>query len=137
MLWKTITFNQFHEPTRMSTCPNPCLESSLTPSHMPKPNASKIISFQNKSYLFLKTHYRVSVKYWTTLRGESVGYLPKQFMGPSDVNCWTISQHDSPENLSSKFLSQTFSFLFHFMSCTHTNILDCPSAYGMHYANSK
>ena len=37
--------------------------------------------------------------------------LPKQFMGPSDVNCWTISQHNSPENLPSKFLSQTF-FLF-------------------------
>ena len=45
---------------------------------------------------------------------------PKQFMGPSDVNCWTISQHNSQENLPSKFLSQTFSFLFSFMSCTHT-----------------
>ena len=45
---------------------------------------------------------------------------PKQFIGPSDVNCWTTSQHNSPENLPSKFLSQTFSFLFSFMSCTHT-----------------
>ena len=44
----------------------------------------------------------------------------KQFMGPSDVNCWTISQHNFPENLPSKFLSQTFSFLFSFMSCTNT-----------------
>ena len=35
--------------------------------------------------------------------------LLKQFMGPSDVNCWTISQHNSPKNLPSKFLSQTFS----------------------------
>ena len=66
-------------------CPhaqNPCLESSPTPSHMPKPNASKIISFQNKIYLFLKTHYRVSVKYWTTLRGESVGQPSKTIHGP-------------------------------------------------------
>ena len=39
--------------------------------------------------------------------------LPKQFMGPSDVNCWTISQHNSLENLPSKFLSQTF-FIFIF-----------------------
>ena len=45
---------------------------------------------------------------------------PKQFMGPSDLNCWTISQHNSSENLPSKFLLQTFSFLFSFMSCTHT-----------------
>ena len=40
--------------------------------------------------------------------------LPKQFMGPSDVNCWTISQHNSPKNLPSKFLSQTFFLFFHF-----------------------
>ena len=46
--------------------------------------------------------------------------LPKQFMGPSDVNCWTNSQHNSPKNLPSNFLSQTFSFLFSFMSCTHS-----------------
>ena len=63
---------------------------------------------------------------------------PKQFMGPSDVNCWTISQHNSPKNLPSKFLSQTF-FLFIFLSChaLTPNILGCPSAYGMHYANPK
>ena len=44
--------------------------------------------------------------------------LPKQFMGPSDVNCWTISQHNSLENLPSKFLSQTF-FLFIFFHVMH------------------
>ena len=38
----------------------------------------------------------------------------KQFMGPSDVNCWTIYQHNSSENLPSKFLSQTFSIFFYF-----------------------
>ena len=38
----------------------------------------------------------------------------KQFMGPFDVNCWTISQHNSPKNLPSKFLSQTFFLFFHF-----------------------
>ena len=78
-------------------------------------------SFQNKSFLFSKTYYRVSVKF---IRQPSETNLldnpQKQFMGPFDVNCWTISPHNSQENLPSKFLSQTFSFLFSFMSCTHT-----------------
>ena len=39
---------------------------------------------------------------------------PKQFMGPSDVNCWKIFEHTSPENLPSKFISQTFFLFFHF-----------------------
>ena len=46
----------------------------------------------------------------------------KQFMGPSDVNCWTISQHNSPENLPSKFLSQTF-FLFIFFHVMHSLLI--------------
>ena len=52
--------------------------------------------------------------------------LPKQFMGPSDVNCWTISQHNSPENLPLKFLSQTFFYLFSFMSCTRSKYSRVP-----------
>ena len=48
--------------------------------------------------------------------------LPKQFMGPSDVNCWTISQHNSPENLPLKFLSQTF-FLFIFFHIMHSLLI--------------
>ena len=46
----------------------------------------------------------------------------KQFMGPSDVNCWTISQHNSPENLPLKFLSQTFS-LFIFFHVMHSLLI--------------
>ena len=48
--------------------------------------------------------------------------LPKQFMGPLDVNCWTISQHNSPENLPSKFLSQTI-FLFIFFHVMHSLLI--------------
>ena len=59
----------------------------------------------------------------------------KQFMSPSDVNCWKISQHNSPENLPSKFLSQYFHFYFLSCHALTPNILGCPSAYGMHYAN--
>ena len=72
------------------------------------------IQFSNKSFLFSKTYYRVSVKFIG--QPSDVNMLdnpPKQFMGPSDVNCWTISQHNSPKNLLSKFLLQPF-FLFLF-----------------------
>ena len=48
--------------------------------------------------------------------------LLKQFMGPSDMNCWTISKHNSPKNLPSKFLSQTF-FLFIFFHVMHSLII--------------
>ena len=48
--------------------------------------------------------------------------FPKQLMGPSDVNCWTISQHNSPENLPSKFISQTF-FLFIFFHVMHSFLI--------------
>ena len=47
---------------------------------------------------------------------------PKQFMGPSDLKCWTISQHNSSENLPSKFLSQTF-FLFIFFHVMHSLLI--------------
>ena len=48
--------------------------------------------------------------------------LLKQFMGPSDVNCWIISQHNSLKNLPSKFLSQTF-FLFIFFHVMHSLLI--------------
>ena len=63
----------------MSTCPFPCLESSPTPSHLPKPCMGKI-SFLKQNLLFLKINYRMSVKYETTLRGENVGELPETVM---------------------------------------------------------
>ena len=77
--------------------------------------ANKIISFQNKSFLFLKTDYRVSVKV--------LDYPPRRMCwrtflniswAPPACNCWTISQHHSPENHPWKFLSKTFSFSFQF-----------------------
>ena len=68
------------------------LECLHDQSHVPSPHrlphtclsqyASNISSFQNKSFLFLKTHYRVSVKYWTTLRGEFLDISPKQSWAP-------------------------------------------------------
>ena len=109
-----------------------------SPHRLPhsKPNASKKYSFQNKSFLFSKTYYRVSVKFIGQPSEENLLDNPsKKFMGPSDENCWTISQHNSPKNLPSKFLSQYFPFYFLSCHALTFNILGCPSAYGMHYAN--
>ena len=79
------------------------------------------IQFSKQKFLFSKTYYRVLVKFiGQTSEANLLDNPQKQFMGPSDMNCWTISQYNSPENLPSKFLSQTFSFLFSFMLCTHT-----------------
>ena len=98
----------------------PLLEPSLTPSHMPKSNVRKH-RFQNKRFLFSKTYYRVSVKsIGQPSEANLLDNSPKQFMGPSDVNCWTISQPNSPENVSLKFLSQPFSFFFYVM---HSHLL--------------
>ena len=47
----------------------------------------------------------------------------KKFMGPSDVNCWTTSQHNSLKNLPWKFLSQTFFFLFIFLHVMHSLLI--------------
>ena len=47
---------------------------------------------------------------------------PKQFMDPSDVNCWIISQHNSPENLPSKFLFTNI-FVFIFFHIMHSLLI--------------
>ena len=119
------------------THPFPLLEPSLSPSRMPKPSVRKHC-FQNKRFLFSKTYYQDSVKsIGQPSKANLLDSSPKQFMGPSDVSCWTISQHNSPETLPLKFHSPPFSFLFSFMSCTHTYCSRVPGAYGMPYAISK
>ena len=93
-----------------------CLhDRSRVPSPHRLPHTCLSISFQNKNFLFSKTHYRISVKIldyplrrmcWRTFRNNS--------WAPPTCNCWTISQHNSPENHPLKFLSQPFSFNFQF-----------------------
>ena len=114
------------------THPFPLLEPSLTPSRMPKPSVRKHC-FQNKMFLFSKTYYQVSVKSIGQPSEVNCCNFLKQFMGPSDVNCWTTLQGNSSENLHLKFLSQPFFFLFCFMSCTHTYCSRLPSVHEMHY----
>ena len=105
----------------MSTCPIPCPKSSPTPSHMPKPNASKISSFQNKIFLFSKTYYRVSVKFIEQpSKANLLDNPPKQFMGP--FRCELLDNFKTQFSGKSfvKIPFTIFSFLFSFMSCTHS-----------------
>ena len=105
--------SEFMIPTRMYTCLIPCFESSLTPSHILMPCMKTISKQKYLSYL------------WATLRYKYIGQSsevnlldnsPKQFLGPSDVNCWTISQHNSLDNFPIKLLDNPPKY---FMSCTH------------------
>ena len=102
----------------MSTCPIPCLESSPTPSHMPKPNVRKY-NFQNKRFLFSKTYYRVSVK---SIRQPSEAncwvILRNSHGSASKMNCWTTLQGNSSKHLLRNSFHNHFHFSF--ISCTHT-----------------
>ena len=95
-----------------------------SPHRLPYTSLSQMrvkIQFSKKSFLLSKTYFQVLVKFiGQPFEANILDNPPKQFMVPFDVNCWTISQYNSLKNLPSKFLSQTFSFLFSFMSCTHT-----------------
>ena len=80
-------------------------------------------SFENKRFLFSKTYYLVLVKViGQPSEANLLDNPPKQFMDSSDVNCWTISQHNFLENLPSKFLSQTF-FFFIFLHVMHSLLI--------------
>ena len=99
-----ILLECLHDMDENATHPFPLPEPLLTPLRMPKPNVRKYC-FQNKRFMFSKTYYRVLVK--SIGQPSEVNLLdnsPKQFMGSFDVNCWTISQPNSPKDLPLKFL---------------------------------
>ena len=82
-----------------ATHPFLLLEPSLTPSFMPKPNVRKIQFSKQKG--FVLENIIPSFGKYIGLPSEVnlLNNSPKQFMGSSDMNCWTISQPNSPENL--------------------------------------
>ena len=81
------------------------------------------LQFSKQKLFVLEKYYRVSVKFiGQPFEANLLDNPLKQFMGPSNLNCWTISQHNSPENLPSKFLSQTF-FLFIFFHVMHSLLI--------------
>ena len=112
----------------MSTCPFPCLESSPTPSHLPKPCMRKI-PFSKQNLLFLKINYRMSVKYGTTLRGECVGELPETVM--------VLIRNDMLDRLPTPFSGKSSCeipfatmFVFHKIHVMHSHLISrLPGAY--------
>ena len=121
----------------MSTCPIPCLESSSTPSHLPKPCMRKY-RFQNKSFLFSKTHYRGSVKILDYPPSRIAEYRSETVM----VLIRSDLLDDSPRQIfgkSSVEIPFTIMFHFCFISChaLTPNFLGCLGAHGKHYAISK
>ena len=119
----------------MSKCLFPYLESSPTPSHLPKPCMRKT-SFSKQNLLFLKIHYRVSVKIWDYFRGECVGELPKTVM--------VLIRNDLLDRLPTPFSGKSSCeipfatmFVFQKILVMHSHLISrLPSAYEMHYAIS-
>ena len=112
----------------MSTCPFPCLESSPTPSHLPKPCIRKI-SFSKQNLLFLKINYRMSIKYGTTLRGECVGELPETVM--VFIRNYLLDRLSTPfsEKVSCEIPFATM-FIFHKIHVMHSHLISrLPGAY--------
>ena len=88
-----------------------------SPHRLPHTGLSQMrvkIQFSKQKLSVLETYYRVSVKFIGQPSEENLLDNPlKYFMGPSDVNCWTISKHNSQENLPSKFpFTNIFVFVF-------------------------
>ena len=104
----------------MSTCPIPCLESSPTPSHMPKPIVRLTYIFQNKRFLFSKTYYRVSVKYVGQPSEANCWVILQNSHGSaSEMNCWITLQKILRKIFLEIHFTTIFIFLsFSFMSCT-------------------
>ena len=119
----------------MSTCPFSCLESSPTPSHLPKPCMGKI-SFSKQNLLFLKINYRMSVKYGTTLRDEFVGELPETVM--------VLIRNDLVDRLPTPFSEKSSCeipfptmFIFQKIHVMHSHLISrLPGHMKMHYAFS-
>ena len=117
-LFNINTFKQIHDPTLMSTCPIPCLESSPTPSHMPKPNVRKIQFSKQKVFVLEKVLPSFSKIYWTTLRVELLGNSSKQ----SWVRLRDELLDNSPMKFFPEFPFTTISVCFIFFHVMHSHL---------------
>ena len=120
----------------MSTCPFPCLESSPTLSHLPKPCMRKIIIFKTKPVVIENILPRFGKKMRLPFEVNELENFSKQSWSSSEMICWTVSQPHSPENHHVKFLSQPCSF-FRITRVMHSHLIyRLPGAHEMHYAIS-
>ena len=103
----------------MSTCPIPCLESSPTPSHMPKLNVRKI-QFSKQKVFVLENLLPSFGKYIGQPSEVNCLKILRNSHGlASEMNCWTTLQSNSSKNLPLNSFYNHFYFYFIFVSCTH------------------
>ena len=133
--WKSL-LKCLHDMDENVTHPLPCLEPSLTPSRMTKPNVRKILFSKQKVFVIENTLPSFSKIYWTTLRGELLGNPPKQ--------SWVHLRDELLDNSPRQFFGKSsleipFTTIFIFISCHALTPIDlgCTGAYEMHYAISK
>ena len=130
-----ILLECLHDMDENVTHPFPLLESSLTPSRMPKPNVrktsfskQKVFVFENivpsfGKYIGLPFEENCWIIFpkqsWVSLRDELFNHSPRKFVGKSSLE-----------------IPFTTIFHFSFLSChaLTPNFLGCPGAYEMHYA---
>ena len=119
----------------MSKCPFPCLKSSPTPSHLPKPCMRKI-SFSKQNLLFLKIHYRNSIKIWD--------YPPRRMCWRIPETVMVLIQNDLLDRFPTPFfgkssceISFATMFVFQKIHVMYSHLISrLPGAYEMHYAIS-
>ena len=112
----------------MSKCPFPCLESSPTPSHLPKPCMRKH-HFQNKTCCSRKYTTKFQKKYGTTLQGECVGELPETVMVliPNDLLDRLLTPFSGKSSCEIPFATMFMFILIHVM---HSHLISrLPGAY--------
>ena len=110
-----ILLECLHDMDENLTHPFPLLEPSLTPSRMLKPNVRKTLFSKQNIFVLENIVPSVGKIYWTTLRGKLLGNPPKQSWVHLRDELLDNSPRQFFEKYSLKFLSQSFSFLFHVM----------------------
>ena len=104
----------------MSTCPIQCLESSPTPSHMPKSNARKIQFSKQKVFVLENLLPNFVKKIGLPSDANCWIIFPNSHGSTSEMNCLTTLQGNSSKNLPWNSFHNHFHFSFIFVSCTHT-----------------
>ena len=114
---------------------NPCLESSPTPLHLPKPCMRKT-SFQNKSCCFRKYTTDVSVKIWD--------YPPRRMCWRTSRTVMVLIRSDLLDCLPTPFSGKSsckipfaIMLVFQKIRVMHSHLIfRLPGAYEMHYVIS-
>ena len=119
----------------MSKFPFPCLESSSTPSNLPKPCMRKH-HFQNKTCCSRKSTTEFRKNMGLPSEANVLENFPKPSWSSSEMICWTVSQPHSLKKSSCEIPFATM-FVFQKIHVMHSHLISrLPDAYEMHYAIS-